>query len=100
GNLETGDNSTIITASLSSGVGPLIGTATATAVGGAATFTNLSDNLVGTISLGFSGRGLSVGPSNNIVISPGAAAQLKIATQPFASVTAGDKLTDPIVIDV
>ena len=100
GNLETSDNSTIITASLSFGVGPLLGTATATVVGGAATFTNLSDNLVGTISLGFSSRGLSVGPSDNIVISPGAAAQLKIATQPFASVTAGNKLTDPIVIDV
>ena len=100
GNLETGDNKTTITASLSSGVGPLIGAATATVVGGAATFTNLSDNLVGTISLDFSGGALSVGPSNNIAVSPGAAAQLKVATQPFASVTAGNMLTDPIVIDV
>jgi hypothetical protein len=90
-------------ASVTFGNGPLLGTATATLVGGAATFTNLADSSVGTIALGFSrgglsDGGLSVGPTNNIVISPGAPAQLKIVTQPFASVIAGNTLTDPIVI--
>ena len=40
-----------------------------------------------------------MGPSNNIVINPGAATQLVIQTQPYPNVTAGNPLTDPIVID-
>ena len=99
GNLESGDNSTVITASISFGNGPLVGTTTATVVGGVATFTNLADTSIGTISLGFSGAGLSVGPSENIVINPGPAAQLVITTQPYPNVTAGNPLTDPIVVD-
>ena len=47
GNLETGDNTTVITATLASGAGPLQGNITATVVGGVATFTNLSDNKAG-----------------------------------------------------
>ena len=99
GNLETTDSSTLITAAVTFGNGPLPGTTTVSLVGGVATFTNLAETLVGTIALGFSGGGLSVGPSNQIVISPGPAAQLVIATQPFPAVTAGHGLTDPIVID-
>ena len=99
GNLETTDSGTVITASLSFGNGPLLGTTKATLAGGVATFTNLADSLVGTIALGFSGGGLSVGPSNNIVITAGVATGLKIQTQPYASVTAGSPLTDPIVVD-
>ena len=98
GNIETNDSTTIITAAITFGNGPLLGTATATLAGGVATFTNLADSSIGTIALGFSGGGLSAGPSNNIVISPGAATQLVILTQPYASVTAGNTLTDPIVI--
>ena len=44
GNLETGDNTTQVTAALGSGTGPLLGTTTVTVSGGIATFTNLSDN--------------------------------------------------------
>ena len=99
GNLETGDNSTVITASLASGNGPLRGTTTATLSGGVATFGGLFDDVAGIISLNFAGAGFTAGPSNNIFISPGPAAQLVIQTPPFASVTAGNPLTDPIVID-
>jgi hypothetical protein len=99
GNIESTDSSTVITASLSLGNGPLVGTSTATLFGGVATFTNLADTSIGTISLGFAGGGLSVGPTNNIVISAGPAAALSIATQPYPSVVAGSPLTDPIVID-
>ena len=53
----------------------------------------------GIISLNFSGAGLSAGPSNNIFISPAAAAALVIQTPPYSSVTAGNPLTDPIVIN-
>ena len=98
GNIVTTDSSTVITAAISFGNGPLVGTATATLAGGVATFTNLADTSIGTISLGFSGNGLSVGPTNNIVISPGTATQLVILTQPFPAVTAGNALTDPIVV--
>ncbi len=98
GNLESGDNSTAITASVTFGNGPLLGTTTVTVVGGVATFTGLADPTVGTISLGFAGGGLSVGPSNLIAINPGAATQLVIQTQPYAAVTAGNPLSDPIVV--
>ena len=53
GNLEIDDNTTQVTASLKSGVGPLQGTVTVTVVGGVATFTNLADNTAETISLEF-----------------------------------------------
>ena len=69
GNLETGDSNTLITAAVIFGNGPLLGTNTAALVGGVATFTNLAGSAVGTIALGFSGGGHSVGPSNQIVIS-------------------------------
>ena len=50
GNLVTTDNTTVVTASLSSGDGPLKGTTSVTVVGGVATFTNLSDNTAETLS--------------------------------------------------
>src|SRR5262249_29465865 len=53
GNVETGDNSTVVTAKLSSGSGPLQGTPTASLSGGVATFTNLADDKAETISLAF-----------------------------------------------
>jgi streptogramin lyase len=99
GNLETGDNSTGITVSLATGNGPLQATTTVTESGGIATFTDLADNRAGVISLNFTGLGLMAGPSSNVFISPAATAQLVIQTPPFANVTAGNPLTDPIVID-
>jgi streptogramin lyase/sugar lactone lactonase YvrE len=99
GNLETGNSTTAITVSLASGNGPFLGTKTIDVVNGVAMFTDLSDNREGIISLSFSGAGMTAGPSNNIFISPANAANLVIQTQPNAQVTAGDNLTDPIVID-
>ena len=85
GNLETGDNTTQVTAALASGTGPLLGTTTVTVSGGIATFTDLSDNTAETISLQFtSSPVLTAATSNNIVISPAAASQLVINTQPSA----------------
>jgi hypothetical protein len=99
GNVETTDNSTAITASVSFGNGPLVGTTTVVVSGGVATFTNLADTSIGTIALGFSGGGLAVGPSNQIVINPGPAAQLVILAQPGPTVTAGSAFTGAITID-
>ena len=87
GNIETTDSTTVVTAAITFGNGPLLGTTTATLAGGVATFTNLADSMVGTIALGFSGDGLSVGPSNNITIMPGAAT---LARDHHAALRVGD----------
>ncbi len=58
GNLETGDNSTVVTATLESGTGPLQGTTAVTVSGGVATFANLADNTAETISLDFTSASL------------------------------------------
>ena len=89
GNLETGDNSTVVSVSLSSGSAPLDGTLMATASGGVATFTGLSDNLAGAITLGFSSPGLAGATSTEIVVSAAPASKLVVTTQPPELVTAG-----------
>ena len=66
----------------SSGTGPLQGTTTATVSGGIATFTNLADNTAETITLKFTGGSLTPATSRTIVVSPAAASQLVIHTQP------------------
>ncbi len=99
GNLETGDNSTVITAAPSAGAAQLAG-ATATVRGGVATFTNLADDTAGTMSLRFTGGGLTAGPSTSLTVSPAAAAKLAIQTQPSATATAGQPFATQPVIDV
>jgi hypothetical protein len=68
-NIETGDNSTVVTASLLSGAGPLQGTTMAVVSGGVATFKNLADTKVETISLAFSGPNLKNATSNSIIVN-------------------------------
>ena len=68
GNLETGDNSTVVTATLATGSGPLQGSTTVVK-GGVATFTNLLDKKVETITLGFGGPNLTGATSNSIVVN-------------------------------
>src|SRR5262249_39599577 len=86
GNVETGDNSTVVTAALASGAGPLQGTTSVTMSGGVAAFTNLADNKAETLTLQFTGGGFTSVPSSSIVVSPAAAVKLAITTQPPASV--------------
>jgi streptogramin lyase len=86
GNVVTGDNSTVITAALASGAGPLQETTSVTISGGVATFTNLADNKAETLTLQFSCGGLTSSPSSAIVVSPAAATQLVITQQPPANV--------------
>ena len=101
GNLETSDNTTQVTAALSSGSGPLQGTTTVTVSGGIATFTDLSDNTAETISLQFTSVPvLTAATSNNIVVSPAAAAQMVLVTQPSATATAGAAFATQPVIDI
>ena len=74
GNIETGDDSTVITAAPSHEVGALSG-ATATVTGGVATFTGLAVDTAGTVAFDFSGGGFTAGPSDDLVVSPAAASQ-------------------------
>ncbi len=98
GNLETGDNSTVITAKVASGTGPLTGTVTTTVVGGIATFTNLGDNTAGTITVQFTGGGLSSPQTTPIVVSPAAASRLVVSQQPSPGAIAGQAIgTQPVV---
>ena len=99
GNIETGDSSTVVTAALASGTGPLQGTTTATVSSGIATFTNLADDLAETITLEFSTDPSTSEPvSNSVTIAPAAASQLVIYTQPSATATAGTAFaTQPVV---
>ena len=70
GNVELGDNSTVVTASLASGPGPLQGTTTATVSGGVARFTNLGGGSAGTIALKFSGGALTSQATSAIQVAP------------------------------
>ncbi len=70
GNLETGDNSTVVTVSLGSGNGALLGTTSVTVRGGVAAFSNLGHNSAETISLNFSGGGLTSATSAAINVTP------------------------------
>ena len=73
GNLETGDNTTKVTVSLRTGAGPLEGNTTATAAQGIVTFTGLADKKAETITLLFTGPGLTKATSSSITISSGSA---------------------------
>ena len=98
GNLETADNSTPVTASLASGSGTLTGTQM-TLSRGSATFSNLTDDTVGTITLQFSaGVRLHSQPARSSS-APETAAKLLIQTQPSPTATAGNPFATPIVID-
>jgi hypothetical protein len=101
GNLETGDNSTQVTAALESGSGALEETLTVTVSGGIATFTNLADNTAGTISLLFTSVPvLTSAISGNIVISPAQPSQLVIHTQPSPTATTGQAFaTQPVIYE-
>ena len=99
GNLKTADNTTVVTAALESGTGPLQGTVTATVSNGVATFTNLADDTAETISLKLTSQSLTNATSNYIVVSPAAAYQLVMHTQPSSNATAGQAFAAQPVID-
>ena len=101
GNLESGDNSTVVSVKLGSGSGPLVGPLTETVVGGVATFSNLADDAAETITLTFSSGNLAPATSSSIVVGPGAGARLIVTQQPSPAATAGKVFaTQPIVEEV
>src|SRR5262249_31369092 len=66
GNLRTGDNTTVVTATRSAGSGTLQGTTNMTAVGGVVTFTNLAHNVANNITIAFSASGLTGATSDTV----------------------------------
>jgi hypothetical protein len=100
GNLETGDDSTVITAAINSGTGPLQGTTRVAVSGGVATFTDLGDDKAGPLTLLFSSGGLTPVSSGETVVSPASASQLVIQTQASATATAGQPFAvQPVVAE-
>ncbi|MGZ5569280.1 MAG: beta strand repeat-containing protein, partial [Limisphaerales bacterium] len=89
GNLITEDNSTVITATRNAGSGTLQGALNVTAVGGVATFANLSHNVANTITITFSSGSLTTVTSTTINVSSASASKLAILTQPGATAVAG-----------
>ncbi len=87
GNLETTDNSTVITAAPSAGTAQLEG-ASATVSGGIATFNNLTDTEAQTMMLEFSGGSLPALTSSSIDVTPGPAVDL-IVKRPPTGIVAG-----------
>jgi len=91
---------TSITASVASGPGAtLVGTGTATtSASGLATFSGLGlSGTVGTYTIRFAATGLPNVTSGNVVLGPGAAAQLAIQTQPAGAVNGVALTTQPVI---
>src|SRR5213075_292008 len=93
-----------VTMTLSSGTGPLQGTAAldiGTAAGnGTATFTNLRIDTAGTgKQLTASAAGLSNAVSTAFTVNPGAPVRLVVQTQPPATATAGATLTSVVRLE-
>ena len=89
GNIVTSDNTTVVTASLSTGAGTLIGTTTATVSGGVASFNDLEDNTAGTLTLQFAAASLPPVISNPSVVSPAPASNIKVVNRPPSGIGRG-----------
>jgi hypothetical protein len=104
GNLIATDNTTQITASITSGTGTaganLIGTLTVTVASGTVTFTDLAIDLAATgYSLDFSATGLTTGVSNLFDITVGPAAMLAVVSNP-GNGTGGLALSSQPVVEL
>jgi uncharacterized repeat protein (TIGR03803 family) len=88
GNVVTTDTSPV---SLASAM-PLNGTTTVAAVAGIATFAGLSTNLAGTFTLTATDGELTTATTNALTVTPAAAAQLVVTTQPETTTVAGQSV--------
>ena len=97
GNLINDDNSSVVTGTRNAGSGALQGTTNITVVGGVATFTNLSHNIAGNITIDFSRSSLSA-TSTSVAVSPAAADHLVFTTQPGSAIAGSAFGTQPALI--
>ncbi len=85
GNVVT-SNSSLVTVAIASGSGTLLGTATASAVNGVATFSNLKIDQAGTFTLGVSASGVTGATDTSFTISAAAASKLAFTQGPATTV--------------
>lgn len=97
GNVDTSDNSTVVTVAIATGSGTLSGTTTATASSGVATFSGLKIVGSGAHTLSFTASGLSSATSSSITPTFGTASQLVVSTQPSGATTGSVFATQPAV---
>ncbi len=87
GNLVTSDNTTVVTALRAVGTGSLSGGTSVTAIGGIATFADLSYDVAETISIQFASTPtLTSAISNNVVVGPDVAKSVVFVQQPTNTV--------------
>ncbi len=100
GNTSLTNNSAVISATVNSGTGSLVGTTDVTAVNGVATYTDLGANASGVITILFSSGALTSVVSDPVdVTGPPTAAAIVIQTQPSANATAGvDFAQQPVLV--
>jgi uncharacterized repeat protein (TIGR03803 family) len=98
GDLETGDTSNV-TLSIATGPGSLGGTATVAALGGIATFSNLSLDAVGTYTLSAADGSLAGATSSSFAVTPASAAKLTFVQQP-TNASAGSAISPAVTVNV
>jgi hypothetical protein len=95
GNVATGSNANV-TLAVQSGPDTLGGTLTVAAVNGVATFSNVSLNKAGSYTLAASASGLGNAVTDSFAITPAAASQIVISTQP-TNTTAGQVISSVVI---
>ena len=99
-NVTTATNMITVAIGTNPSSGTLSGTATASAVAGVATFSNLSINKAGTgYTLTAGATGLTGATSNTFNVTPGTATQLMFTVQP-SNVVAGASITPAVAVSV
>lgn len=89
-----------VTASKASGSGTLYGTTTVNAVGGTATFANLTIGGSGAHSLGFTAPGVTGVTSAAFSVAGPTGIQVRVGTVATSALSAGEQITIPISIDL
>ena len=101
GNISLTNNSAVVSASINSGTGSLVGTTNVTAVNGVATFTDLGPNAPSVITILFSSGSLTSAVSGPVDVSgPPTPSALVIQTEPSTSATAGVAFAQQPVIAI
>ncbi len=96
GNTVTGDTSSV-TATLNTGSGTLAGTTTVAAVNGIASFSNLRIDTAGAKTLQLADGALTSVNTSPFTVSPAAASQLALTTQPAGATAGAAFATQPVL---
>src|SRR5260370_4217711 len=91
------DNSTVVTAARAAGTSTLQGATTQQVLGGDIFYSDLSFNVVSTITIAFTAPGLTSVTSTTIAVGPGIANHLAFITQPGSAASGFPFGTEPVV---